>query len=474
MGGIVGAIARKELASLLRDGRLPLLGGALLIAFATLILLSLDQWKQQQQERVHIGSSAREQWDNQGIKNPHRGAHFGLYVFRDTAPLAAIDPGVTPYTGQAIWLEPHRRNITRFQPAADAGPGTRFADPAPIFLLQGALPLLILALTFSQIAGEREQGTLRMLHGVGVGAHQLLGGKYLACFSATLLLVIPMFIALTIALLVNSPDQTSLPAAILLCGIHLLYFAVIAAIGLATASLARDSRTALLLSLAVWALFVIAAPRLGSAVAQLAVPIPTPQEFWAEIQYDYEQGLPGESDLATRVRQFEQALMQQHGVESLEQVPIGVNAARRLMRDAYADRVYQIHFDALWQRYETQANWNRLAALISPTLAVRSLSMLFAGTSMTHQRHFETAAENYRRYFNQTIDDWDMQHTHGSVSAEVRYSHSDLWQSVEPFRYEPPDWRMLSRAALPDLAILLGWTVAALITLRLAGRRLAP
>ncbi|WP_202618404.1 ABC transporter permease, partial [Escherichia coli] len=120
----------------------------------------------------------RAQWEAQGVKGTHQAAHFGIYVFKPESPLAAIDPGLRQFTGQALWLEPHKRNLARFSPAADQGIATRFGQMSAAFVLHTLLPLLIVALAFNAVTHEREQGTLRMLHSLGLSARKLLFGKF--------------------------------------------------------------------------------------------------------------------------------------------------------------------------------------------------------------------------------------------------------------------------------------------------------
>lgn len=471
---MIGVIVRKELLGLYRDRRVLILAVALLAMWATLYVAALAQQSRLHAERVQIGDTTRAQWEKQGIKHPHRGAHFGIYVFRPDAPLWAFDPGIEPYVGQAIWLEPHRRNMARFNPDADGGPGARFGQIVPAYLLAGLFPLLIMALSFSQATQERERGTLRMLQSMGVSNAALLGGKLIAIMTCVALAFLPIFGLLGIGAL-WLPESAGLTLRVAsLAGVYLLYYLCLATLGLAVGALSAGSRGALFVLVLVWALFVLAAPRVASAVAQARVPLPSSSQFWADIAHDYTQGLPGGESLATQVRAFEAGLLRQYGVASLSEVPIGVNAARRLVRDAHADRVHAHHFDALWARYERQQHLLRWAGLFSPTLALMASSASLSGTSLAHQGHFEEAAEHYRREVNTALDQWDVAHTRGNVSYETQYAADSLWQSIPEFQYAPPSLGFAVRRAGPDLLSLAAWVVASAGLLALAARRWRP
>lgn len=469
------AIVRKELRAIVRDGRFAVLALSLGLLLVGLLVASTQQHQRLAEEKVEVAALVREQWDVQGDKHPHRGAHFGLYALRPDAPLAGIDPGLDPYLGQALWLEPHRRNLMRFRPAADEVPSVRFGQLTPAFALVVLLPLLIIALAFNAISQERESGTLRMLHSAGLRSGSLLLGKLVALLAVVaLMLLLAVGGGLGLAAAGELPQADAVWRGAVLAGSYLLYCGIFAALALAVSAWMQTNRLSLFVLLGLWVAFVFVAPRLGAAAAERAVPLPTAERFWGDIHRDTTQGLPGDADLATRGKAFEAALLRRHNVQRLEELPFGVTAARRLERDAYADRVHALHFDALWQRYGRQEQWLRASAVLSPAVAMRSISMKMAGTDLVHQRHFEDRAEDYRRYVNTTIDQWDVDNTRGITSFDDRYAHNDLWRSIEPFRYVPPRVGFALRAAWPDLLVLLAWALAAGWLLRASLRKLDP
>lgn len=469
------AVLGKELRALLRDGRFAVLVLSLGLLLAGLLIASMQRHRTIAEEKADVAALVREQWDAQGDKHPHRGAHFGLYAFRPDSPLAGIDPGLNAFWGQALWLEPHRRNLTRFRPAADAAPSVRFGLPTPAFALLALLPLLIIALAFHVVSQERESGTLRMLHSAGLASGRLLAGKLVALLAVVAVLLLLVFGGgLMLATAAASTPTDALWRGALLAGGYLLYAGVFAALALAVSAWAPTSRLSLFALLGLWIAFVFIVPRLGAAVAEGAVPLPTAERFWSDIQQDVTQGLPGDADLATRGKAFDAELLRRHDAQRVEDLPFGVAAARRLARDAYADRVHALHFDALWQRYAQQERWLRAAALLSPAVAMRSLSMTLAGTDLAHQRHFEAQAEAYRREVNTSIDRWDADNTRGITSFDDRYAHNGLWRSIAPFHHTPPGIGFALCAAWPDLAVLLGWVLAAGGLLCASVRKLQP
>lgn len=134
------------------------------------------------------------------------------------------------------------------------------------------------------------------------------------------------------------------------------------------------------------------------------------------------------------------------------------------------------------QSYAAQARQNAMvetAAVLSPAIALRSLSMAAAGTDFAGHRRFLEQAEAYRyalvqrlnqlqaesvRYADDTAED-------AGADRRKRVSARN-WQAMPDFTFVAPTGAVLARAALPGLAALFGWLAAAMLLLALATRRL--
>ena len=137
---MIGTIAAKELKEIMRDGRIKssaaIIGVMLLAALATAAQRYLDI----SVERDSAQAIVTEQWLEQGEKNPHAAAHYGVYAFKPVTPLSFFDTGVSTYTGVSVWLEAHKQNDAEGQPAKDATAIARFGELTAAFTLQILLP----------------------------------------------------------------------------------------------------------------------------------------------------------------------------------------------------------------------------------------------------------------------------------------------------------------------------------------------
>ena len=95
---MIGTIAAKELKEIMRDGRIKssaaIIGVMLLAALATAAQRYLDI----SVERDSAQAIVTEQWLDQGEKNPHAAAHYGVYAFKPVTP--------SPFSTQASAVTP--------------------------------------------------------------------------------------------------------------------------------------------------------------------------------------------------------------------------------------------------------------------------------------------------------------------------------------------------------------------------------
>jgi ABC-2 type transport system permease protein len=444
-------IARKEILETIRDGRFRW-AGAMILA---LLLLSLGfGWRQHQDlERQHrvAGEQTRDNWLTQGQKNPHSAAHYGVYAFKPQLPLALVDRGVNPYTGVAVWLEAHKQNDFKYRPAQDSTSLARFGELTASMVLQVLAPLLIVLLSFGAFPGERENGTLRQLMSLGVPASALAAGKALGLAGALGLLLVPASMAGAAAILLAN-GQADGGRMLLLALVFLLYFIAFAGVCLAVSAWAKSSRAALVGLLAFWIFNALIAPRLAPDLSKRLYPTPSSHEFAEAMQAEMQEG--GEARLAA----LRQRVMAQYKVDKVDDLPVSWQGITLIDGERHGEEIYDRHYGRLWDQFERQLRFQEAAAFAAPLLGVRMLAMGLAGTDFQQHRHFATAAEQYRRYFIQVMNDDVLNNAMGKT---VYLGNNDLWKQAKEFHYTAPglDWVLAQHSAA--LAGLTAWALGA-------------
>jgi ABC-2 type transport system permease protein len=474
---MIATIARKEFVDMTRDGRFRLSAVVVALLLAAALVTGWRHWRAVSAEHAAAARVTREHWVTQPPKNPHSAAHYGVYAFKPKPPLAFADGGVDGYVGTYSWLEAHRQNEYRGRPAQDATPAARFGEWSAAAVLQLLVPLLIIMLAFPAFAGERDRGTLRQLASLGVPPARLAAGKALGVGGALALLLVPAALAGALALVLAGGEagagarlgDTLARVAALAVG-YLAYFAAFLAVALAVSTRARSARVALVALVAFWAVNAFAAPRVAAAVARAAAPTPTALAFSVGLERAMSADPEGLSSEA-RARQFRDSVLRAYGVTHVDSLPVNFAGLTLDEGERHGDRVFDAHYGALYDGWRAQERVRSALAAAAPLLAVRGLSMGLAGTDFEQHRHFQSAAERYRRDLMHRMN---MGMAEGSRTADgfTRNADSTLWASVPPFAYEMPSagWVLARQGA--NLAVLAAWALVAALAAGWAARRL--
>ncbi len=455
---MIKTIAYKEFLEMLRDGRVKWGAGIVFLLLLTSLAIG---WKHNQdvtQQHALAQDQVRDQWESQPEKNPHAGAHYGTYAFKPKMFLSTLDPGVDPYVGVSVWLEAHNQNQFEYRPAQDATAAQRFAELTAALVLQLLLPLLIILVSFSAFAGEREQGTLRQLLSLGVKPKQLAAGKALGIVGALGVLLVPATaigaLALTLATEPNTPGA-SWGRTIFMGVFYLLYLGVFVGISLTVSAMARSSRVALVGLIGFWIFNGLIAPRLTSDIARDLYPGLSVLEFESGIEHALDFGMDGSMPYPERLRNKTQETLDEYGVETVRDLPINFAGVRLTFNEDIGYEVYDKFYGDLYDNFRRQNQFRQAASLVAPLLAVRSLSMGLAGTDYAQHRDFAETAEEYRRLLVRTVND-DLTYN-GAEGGRNYVAGRELWESLPDFDYEVRSASWVLGNHRLSLVLLLIW-----------------
>lgn len=436
-------IAVKDATEIWRDGRFRWAAGLLFLLLIAAVAGGVHNQSQIARQHADAQRAERDVWLEKGDMNPHAAAHYGAFVFKPVQPLSAIDPGLDPFVGVFVFLEAHKQQLARHRPIEDATPTRRLGQLTPASAALILLPLLVVTLTFSSFAAERETGTLRPLMAMGVSRASLLAGKAMGAVLPLAAVIVPATAIGAAIVLWNAPIDPGVPIGSRAMGIGLVYLVhtlIWVALGLAVSARARTQGAALVVLLALWFANAFIMPPLAMAVAKWIDPSPSAIEFAASIA-DEKDSWPSWDARVERVMQrfldgeFESTM-----------APANVEVVALLESEADETALYDRKFAGLFQRYERQASSYERAGLIAPTLAARALSMALAGTDEAHDREFAAAATRYRTAMLTTLN--------GELASSGRFNTfdytrgRDLWEKVPPFDYDVPSarWAVSQRA----------------------------
>ena len=406
---------------------------------------------------------SRLNWESQAQKDPHDAAHDGTYVIKPSHPLAVIDRGVQKYTGQVIHLRAHERQQSSISQVKDQTGIYRFGVLTPGFVLLYLFPLLIIFLGYGSFAKEKEMQTLRLVKSLGVSIRYLAAGKWLALMAQVLLLFVVFFGAIVISIKLMSREvDVGWLEWVSVATIYLLYFIFFANVVLLVSMLAKSSGASLVLSLSLWILVALVAPKLSTNIAGHVYPFPTYQAFRENINEDQRNGLNGHNFWNDAAQDFQQKVLEEYGVDSIEELPVDYGGLLLAEGEKYESEIYTKHFDLLREQYQHQRAIYRLSSVLSPFLSVRFVSMALARSDFGFQWHFEDQAEKYRVYFNTELN---MDIAENAKGVDRYTAGRDLWNSIQRFSYSWQSTSEILRDHVVEYAIIFGWVIVSFLVM---------
>lgn len=457
---VITRIAREEWRSLLRN-RVAVFGLSLLAVL--MLVAAFNAWEHQRNanaERARYQAQANHEFAAQPDRHPHRVAHYGHFLFRPLNVLAAFDPGIDAYTGNTLFVEAHRQNSANFGDVRQSSMLLRFGQLTPAFVLQVLASLLLVFVGHACVARERETGTLRVLWTQGVSGRQLLLGKLLGLAGFAGLVLLPALLALGWMAI---SGQTSWTSAGLLCAGYIVWLLLWTLIVVLVSSLFARSRDALLALLAAWAVLVILLPRWLPDVVSTTIELPT--RFENEIHATREYLALGNAHDPNdpKFAEFRDRVLKQYGVTRVEDLPVNFKGLVGIESERKSTELFNRYATATLDLQDRQNRMVGSFGWLSPTLAIRRLSMTASGTDQDSYRRFLEQGEQYRYDLIQHLNRLQAQELSyaddTNPNKENRIAHTH-WQAFPPFQFEPNTALETWQRIAPAGGILLLWVGA--------------
>jgi ABC-2 type transport system permease protein len=463
MTSIVARIAWHECRVLWRDQRLRWATGILAVLLAIAGAVSIQLVGRRSAAIVEAQHEQREQWLRKRVSNAHVAAHAGITVFRPLHPLAIFDSGIDDAVGQSVFLEPHRRSLlTNSTTERSSGP-SQFAELTIAFTLQTLVPLLIVLVTFTAIAAEREQGTLRLLASLGVRPRAIVLGKALGVAAPMLMVIVPAIGLGTLIVRTRSDVDASRAGLLLLT--YSLYCCLLVGVGLFASARSRTTSGALIALLGFWLVTSVLVPRGAFAIAQRLQPAPTPEAFAAALEAIDQTGNVGFMQQRTAI---ERRLLSEYRVDRPSDLPVSTWGMTLYEREVESTARYNAEFRRIYDAYDRQQRLVDLISIAAPPLALRTMSMALSGSDIAHYQHFVEAAEDYRYELVQAMNAvaiesrlYNSSPTFADGPDQPAFPHgeSTAYARVGAFAYHVPDARWVLRRVAVPAGALVAWSV---------------
>ena len=464
----VSVIVRKEALVSRRNSKVIVLYLSVVFVMLAAIAVGVNRTNNFEAERAAAAQRDREIWNDQGIRNAHKAAHFARYAFKPIPTLSSFDPGSLDYAGQAVWLVAHVQNPAEFRYAEGQGDLARFVTLSPAWVMQYIMPLVLILLLFGAYAGEREDGTLRQAMTYGGSPDILFRGKLASAFFSLLSLLLPISVFVLIAVFVFDKGSSQSDLSLRLVGLFFtygVYFAIYALLAVGVSALCGSRRTAAVCLFVMWCVMTVLTPRFAADLAVTATPHPNSVDAIKtiqEIRFGYMNNPEAQEQ---RKAEF----LERYGVTKVEDAPVDFRSDFLLATEEYGNPLFDEYYSKIADRYDDQERSMQLLSFLSPTISTINLSSGLAGTDRYHHADFISGAEENRRFTIRQLNE-DLLHK-GGKNAFFYESDINLWRTIRDYSAITPNLGEFLPQYLKALGILLLWAVAAFLFARWAAYR---
>ncbi len=457
---MIGRIIGHEWRLLRRDGSLWLVGGLFALALAygihngnawvRFLTDAIEEAAQEERERhatqqatlARLASGAASVGPFQDPGNPQAAASrlAPRYAAMPPSPLAALSigqsdllPAYVKVTSEAREIvtagaeleNPHRLLTGRFDAA---------------FVLVYLYPLLILALSYNVLSGEKEQGTLALALSQPLSLRTLSTGKLAFRFA--------MLLAVVLAVVLVALAWLRIPLAAPGVTTRLLWWVVaVVAYGLVwfglamlVASFDRPSSTNAMTLAALWIGLVVIVPSLLNMIATTLYPVPSRVEMIQAMRQASDEANAQGSALLSRYYEDHPELAVGGAGQAMNDFAV-MRVAVDAAVEARVQPVLERHAHQLAGQQHLVRRWR----FVSPAILMQDALNDLAGTGTARHRHFMQQVSDYharwRAYF---------------VPLIFRKARVDRYDALPAFSYEDePVGSALRRAAASVVGLLV-------------------
>lgn len=199
----------------------------------------------------------------------------GMYAYLPSSPLAPLALSQTDLRSNYFRVTSYNKTQFAFQDEIENPWNLLSGYFDPAFVIIYLFPLLIFALSYNLLSGEREQGTLKMLLAQPVPLTTIVMGKLLV---RAMVLLVPMIILPAATVLIARSQVGALhdiPQLLLWAGLVSVYGLFWFALALAINVLGKSSATNAMLLIGVWLAFTLVVPVVLNVLITTVHPTPS-------------------------------------------------------------------------------------------------------------------------------------------------------------------------------------------------------
>jgi len=354
---------------------------------------------------------------------------------------------------------------------------TQFSSLSPTFMLQVIAPLLMIIVGYASVTREREAGTLNMMVIQGVKKRHLLQGKLLALMGCGTLLLLPLLIT---SIWASTIGEAAIISLSFVLG-YVLYILIWSVLIIWVSTISKRSAVSVVSLIAMWTMLCILIPRISSTTAATLAPNPGKLETdFAMLEEKHKLG-DGHDAADPAFKQLSAQLLTKYQVDDIADLPMNFKGFVAQYSEKQLADVLNQFAEKRMQQEVAQANIMRQFGWLSPTMAMRTFSMMLAGTNLENHHRFLREAETVRFDFVQSLNklqeekiDYhtDTKKYRDKATNQAARVSGNSWDLLSRFSFQPESPATRLQQSVFYALQLLFWCVLAVLLMWHASRRI--
>jgi len=318
-----------------------------------------------------------------------------IVLIRPIPPLAPFFNGA--YDSLPDELRLRNDSATASAPSGDLRPLDWLFPKIDLSFIIGVLmTLLTILLAHDTIAGDREQGTLKLILAGPILKRTVLAAKVTGVVLPTTVILIYTVFLYTIVVTVSSEGAVglsgvNLSALTVFTLVSIIMLIMTAALGVAISASAKRSSASLFACASIWIFITLIWPTFGAYITSSSKPVPPPEAF--------------QRDMASKEKELIREELAEHRktTANLKEQQVGVEAAwqrylevRRKWIERRNEEIERLVRERNKQIHDQQTFARRIL-LFSPYVAFNEVLGSLCGTGLENYDEFLAAVERYRQ-----------------------------------------------------------------------------
>lgn len=396
-------LLKKELMDLFKSSRF-IVGWLIVLTLMITAVFLLSGDVQQRKESLQLTEHNREKFINDyGHRNR---AWYFIQPLRNPERLEVLIRGVDdPEEYSSFFSDP----VKMLFPKLDL-----------LYIVTLLLSLLAVIFTYDSVCGEREDGTLKLLHSTRISRANVILAKLTGAWLAIgipfigVVIMAAFFGASFGGIELNGEPAMELG---LVAIASLLYIGFFLCLGLFVSSLVKHSGTSILVLLFLWVVFTLVIPNVGPILAAQIKPLPSVNSVERELQLLRTINFDKKREEAVRL--MRSRLCREHGVpgedvslrkDNLLRLGLSEQKIAKLYADyrrQYGEIMQRISSEIgikarsleneMWRKIEAQSDLARQFSLLSPTSSLTYFTTDLASVGLRAEDHFTKHSMEYLR-----------------------------------------------------------------------------